>query len=168
MSPTNLIARRRQGLQGRHVLIGFIAFFGAVFLVNGAMIYSAISTYSGLVANEPYRKGLAYNERIAADERQGRLGWIETLELGRDGRVTFLLTEADGRAVRGLKVDGVLGRPSTNRLDVKVVLAETEPGRYETRTDSLAGGSWLVTLEARQQADAEPIYRTRRRLWLKP
>ena len=168
MSPTPLIARRRQGLQGRHVLIAFLAFFGAVFLVNGAMIYAAVSTYSGLVANEPYRKGLAYNERIAADERQRRLGWIETLQLGRDGRVTLLLTEPDGRAVRGLKVEGVLGRPSTNRLDVKLVLAETEPGRYEAQVAAMAQGSWLITLEARLQATAEPVYRSRRRLWLEP
>ena len=48
----------------------FLGFFGVVFVVNGAMIYSAVSTHSGLVANEPYRKGLHYNERIDADERQ--------------------------------------------------------------------------------------------------
>ena len=55
----------------------FLGFFATVFVVNGAMIYSAVSTHSGLVANEPYRKGLHYNERIAADERQARLGWTE-------------------------------------------------------------------------------------------
>ena len=87
MSPTNLIARRPQGLQGHHVLVAFIAFFGTIFLVNGALIYEAISTHTGLVANEPYRKGLAYNERIGADERQARLNWTETLQVGRDGHV---------------------------------------------------------------------------------
>jgi nitrogen fixation protein FixH len=61
-------APRQQGLRGGHVLGAFLGFFATVFVVNGALIYSAISTYSGLVANEPYRKGLQYNERIAADE----------------------------------------------------------------------------------------------------
>ena len=75
------------------------------------MIYEAVSTHTGLVANEPYRKGLAYNERIGADERQARLGWTETLQVGRDGHVALALAERDGRAVRGLKVEGVLGRP---------------------------------------------------------
>ena len=41
------------------MLWAFLAFFGTVFAVNGAMIYAAVSTYTGLVANEPYRKGLA-------------------------------------------------------------------------------------------------------------
>ena len=168
MSPTILIPRRPQGLQGRHVLGAFIAFFGTIFAVNGALIYSALSTHTGVVANEPYRKGLAYNERISADERQARLGWTETLEVGRDGHVTLVLAERDGRAVRGLKVEGLLGRPATNRYDVNLALVETAPGRYEAQTATVAEGSWLITLEARAQAGAEPIYRARRRLWLKP
>jgi nitrogen fixation protein FixH len=167
MSPTILIARRPHGLQGRHVLGIFLAFFGTVFAVNGALIYQAVSTHTGLVANEPYRKGLAYNERIGADERQARLGWSETLEVGRDGRVILVLAERDGRAVRGLEVEGVLGRPATNRYDVKLALSETAPGRYEAHMAAVAEGSWLVALEARAQAVAEPVYRTRRRLWLK-
>jgi nitrogen fixation protein FixH len=167
MSPTTLIERRPQGLQGRHVLGVILAFFGTVFLVNGAMIYSAVSTHTGLVANEPYRKGLAYNERIGADERQVRLGWTETLAVGRDGRIALALAERDGRAVRGMKVEGVLGRPATNRYDVRLELAETAPGRYEAQTAAIAEGSWLITLEARTPAGAEPVYRTRRRLWLK-
>jgi nitrogen fixation protein FixH len=168
MSPTTLIARRPRGLQGRHVLGVFLAFFGTVFVVNGALIYEAVSTHTGLVANEPYRKGLAYNERISADERQARLGWTETLEVRRDGHVTLALAERDGRAVRGLKVEGVLGRPATNRYDIKLVLAETAPGRYEAQTAAVTEGSWLIALEARAQAGDESIYRTRRRLWLMP
>ena len=92
MSPTVLPRRRRQqGVGGRHVLMVVLGFFGVVFVVNGVMIYSALSTHTGLVANEPYRKGLHYNERIEADERQARLGWSDSIEIGRDGRVTLLV-----------------------------------------------------------------------------
>ncbi len=54
-------------LTGRHVLLIFLAFFGSIFAVNGWFLYSALSTHTGVVAVEPYRKGLAYNERIARD-----------------------------------------------------------------------------------------------------
>ncbi len=169
MSPIVLpTARRQQGLQGRHVLGLFLAFFGVVFAVNGALIYSALSTHTGLVANEPYRKGLHYNERIAADERQAKLGWVETLEASRDGRVRLTLAAPDGRPVSGLGVAGVLARPATNRQDIKLALTETAPGRYEAQAGALARGSWLISLEARAPAVAEPIYRSRRRLWLDP
>jgi nitrogen fixation protein FixH len=170
MSPTVLpVARREHGLHGRHVLGIFLAFFAAVFLVNGAMIYSALSTHTGLVANEPYRKGLRYNERITADERQARLGWTDKLDVNLAGRVAIMLADGGGRPVSGLKIEAVLGRPATNRHDVRLMLAEAAPGRYEAHTAPLAEGAWLVALEARADSSAEePIYRSRRRLWLKP
>jgi nitrogen fixation protein FixH len=155
-------------LRGGHVLGAFLGFFAAILAVNGAMIYSAVSTHSGLVANEPYRKGLHYNDRIIAAERQALLGWTETLEVARDGRVRVTLAEAGGRPVPGMRVAGVLGRPSTNRHDVALALGETSPGQYEARTAPLAAGNWLVSLEARAHDEADPIYRSRRRLWLKP
>ena len=62
----------------------------------------------------------------------------------------------------------MLGRPATNRYDVKLALTETAPGRYEAQTAAIAEGSWLITLEAGARRTREPIYRTRRRLWLKP
>src|SRR5262245_16486250 len=169
MSPTTLPSAPRQaGLRGSHVLGGFLGFFAAVFLVNGAMIYSAVSTYSGLVANEPYRKGLHCNERIAAAERQANLGWTDALQVGRDGQVRLVLSDADGRPVRGMRVAGMLGRPSTNRQDVALQFVEDEPGQYEVRIAPLAEGNWLVSLDIRTHENADPIYRSRRRIWLKP
>jgi nitrogen fixation protein FixH len=153
-------------LRGVHVLAMIAAFFAVVFLVNGAMIYTALSTNTGVVGNEPYRKGLHYNERIAADVRQARLGWTETLSVGRDGRVAFTLASPDGRPVAGLRVAGVLGRPATDRHDIALALGEAAPGRYETRTPPLAAGSWMIALDARNGGSEDPIYRTRKRLWL--
>jgi nitrogen fixation protein FixH len=145
-----------------------LAFFGAVFAVNGWLIYAAVSTHTGLVANEPYRKGLAYNERIAAAERQAKLGWFEQLEFGRDGRILLTLAQPDSRPVHGLMVEGVLGRPASNRQDVMLRFIETAPGHYQALAPGMPAGSWLITLEARQSDGAEPIFRLRRRLWLKP
>jgi nitrogen fixation protein FixH len=171
MSPTVLPTARRkaEGLQGRHVLAVFLAFFAAVFIANGAMIYQAISTHTGLVANEPYRKGLHYNERIAAEARQAGLGWVDRLDVTRDGLVRLQLSWPDGRPVTNLKIEGVLGRPSTIRHDIRLALAERSPGNYEAKLAPLAEGNWIVALEVFSGSrEAEPIYRMRRRLWLKP
>jgi nitrogen fixation protein FixH len=168
MNPASLVARRPCNVNGRDVLALFLAFFGAIFAVNGALIYAAVSTHTGLVANEPYRKGLAYNERIFADEHQAQLGWSERLELGRDGHLRFVLAERDSRPVGGLRIRGVLGRAATNRHDVNLAFVETAPGQYEAQGPEIAAGSWLIALEARIAEGAEPTYRLRRRLWLKP
>jgi nitrogen fixation protein FixH len=169
VSPTTLPTTRRKAedLQGRHVLAVFLAFFAAVFVANGAMIYQALSTHTGLIANEPYRKGLHYNERIAADERQARLGWTDKLDVTQHGGIALVLTDSSGQPVSGLKVEAVLGRPATYRQDVRVALREVAPGRYEAQTAPLRAGSWLIALEA--LADAEdPVYRKKRRLWFSP
>jgi nitrogen fixation protein FixH len=168
MNPASLVARRPRNVNGRAVLAVFLTFFGAIFAVNGALIYAALSTHTGLVANEPYRKGLAYNERILADERQAQLGWSERLELGRDGHLRLALAARDSRPVGGLRVQGVLGRAATNRHDIDLAFVETAPGQYEAQGPELAAGSWLIALEARTAEGAQPTYRLRRRLWLKP
>jgi len=187
MSPTVLPAARRsglaarlqryvegggpagsdQGLTGRQVLGAFLTFFGAIFLMNGVLIYWAVATNSGLVANEPYRKGLHYNERIAADEQQKRLGWRDRIELTKDGLVALLLTDGAGQPVSGLKIETVLGRPATNRQDLRAAMVEVAAGHYEAGIAALDAGAWLVSLEARRDSE-DPIYRIRRRVWLRP
>ena len=168
MSPTSFLARRPRGLTGHDVLALMLAFFGAVIAVNGVLIYEALSTHAGPVGNEPYRAGLAYNERIGAAERQAQLGWSERLEFGRDGHAVFALAQRGGRPVQGLWVEGVLGRPASNRHDVKLAFIETAPGQYEAQTADVAAGTWLIVLEARPREGAAPTYRLRRRLWLTP
>lgn len=157
-------------LNGRHVLAAFLGFFAVIFAVNGVFLYSALSTHTGVVAQEPYRKGLEYNQRIAADERQSQLGWKETTAVARDGRLVVEIADGQGKPVAGLKIVGTLGRPSTERFDHKLAFTEPAPGRYEASAGALEAGGYLLYAEAfdSPRADAQPIYRTRQRLWLKP
>lgn len=163
-----LAAPEPRRLEGWHVLAMLVAFFSAIFAVNGYFLVSALSTYSGVVSVEPYRKGLAYNQRIAADEVQTALNWQVNVGAARSGEVTIDLTGSGGRAVEGLVISATLGRPSTGAFDKTLKFAEQSQGRYVSQGPTLEEGSWIITLEARKAAgDAEPVYRVRRRLWLK-
>jgi len=174
MSPTTLpAARRADGIDGRQVLLALLAFFGIVFAVNGVLLYQALSTHSGLVAQEPYRKGLQYNERIAASERQAALGWSSELAAETDGRVRVALRDAAGQPLAGLVVTGRLSRPASAGSDRALAFAETSPGQYVVEAGAIAPGAWQIDIEARETAASkplagEPVYRERRRLWLKP
>jgi nitrogen fixation protein FixH len=155
-------------LTGRHVLLCFLAFFGVIFAVNGYFLSVALSTHTGVVSVEPYRKGLKYNDRIAAAERQHALGWQDEISIAADGlRLTLVMRDRDGQPVRNLQVTGALGRPVTTREDVGLALVETEPGRYESALPAEEHGAYIATLEARG-ADGTPdvLYRTRKRLWV--
>lgn len=157
------------GLNGYHVLAVLVAFFGVVFAVNGVFLASALSTHTGVVSVEPYVKGLKYNERIAAGERQARLGWQETVEVAMDGRVVVALSDADGRPIQALKLSGSIGRPTTSRLDRTLAFAEVAPGRYLAESTPMEKGTWVLAVEAvSRDHGAEPVYRLRRRAWLKP
>jgi nitrogen fixation protein FixH len=155
-------------LSGRSVLAILIAFFGVVFAVNGYFAFAAINTYSGVVAQEPYRKGLTYNRRIQAGERQVDLGWTAELNANRDGDTRLVLADSDGRPVSGLTVRAILGRPSTGKFDRALAFVEIAPGNYLSTEVPLDDGNWIVTLTAHEANATEPILQLRRRLWLKP
>ena len=159
-------------LKGRHVLLALIGFFTIVFAANGVMIYLAVSTFGGLDTADAYRKGLAYNERVAAAESQAKLGWRDEIAyLPEARRLRVALTDAAGKAVSGLAVTAHLHRPATNRFDEELVLEQTGPGTYEVSAADLAAGWWTVDVEAhRREAhhDKAAHYEARRRLWIKP
>lgn len=173
MSPTMLPARHKPvGIQGRHVLLAMLAFFGVVLGVNALMLWQAIATHSGVVALEPYRKGLAYNARIAAGERQAALGWSVDVTLGKDGLVALALADASGKAVEGLVATGTLGRPTANHSDLRLRFAERQAGAYTADAGALEPGAWqldvVVHAAGAQGGAGEIVYRMRRWLWLTP
>lgn len=60
--------RTRKGIDGRHVLLGLVAFFGVMFVVNAIFVYFAVATFSGGDTSNPYQKGLHYDQMLEADE----------------------------------------------------------------------------------------------------
>ncbi len=155
------------GLDGRRVLMMLVGFFGTVFAVNFYFAYASISTNTGLVAEEPYVKGLGYNKRIAASDRQAGLHWTADLGVTTAGAVDLMLRDAAGEPVRGRVVALNIGRPATERFDRALVLAEAYPGIYSAATSGLEPGNWVVDAEVRSARGGETEFRLRRRLWLK-
>ena len=157
----------RRHLDGRHILAMCVAFFGVVFAVNGYMLYAALNTHTGVVSVEPYRKGLAYNERIAAGAQQAALGWHDSVDLEQNGTVTVHMTARDGSPLGGLTLSGVLGRPATARGDRDLAFTEVVPGQYRAMAGPVEPGTWMITLEAHDGGDRANLYRAKRRLWIK-
>jgi nitrogen fixation protein FixH len=159
-------ASKAKGVTGWHVLWTLLTALAIVSAVNGIFIYKAVSTYSGDVANEPYRKGLNYNQRIEADERQAQLGWNSQIDLrGDQGPVVVTLRQAGGEPVTGLAVAGEMGRAATRHDDVKFTARETSPGVYEAPVRA-GPGSWIVNFTAMRSGEGQPVFRARKRFCL--
>jgi nitrogen fixation protein FixH len=156
-------------LTGRHVLFILLGAFGVVFAVNGCMAYVALSTFNGSKARA-YSQGLRYNERIAAATAQAALHWSHKVELSEAGIVKVSFNNEAGSPVAGLNLKGEIGRPASNRFTSQLTFTENKPGVYTASPGVQEAGSWVVALAARRThaSDAQPVYRIKERLWLKP
>lgn len=159
---------RPRGLQGWHVLAILLGFFGSIFVVNGYFIFRSIATHSGVVSEEPYRKGLGYNQRIAANDRQAALDWRADLDVKATGAIRLSLLDAGGHPIVNERVALTVGRPATRSFDRTIPLTEIAPGIYGGMTHEFAAGAWIADANVQDAQNRETDYRIRRRLWLTP
>lgn len=159
--------RFAKGIEGRHVLMGLIGFFGVMLLVNGIFVYFAVATFSGGDTSDPYRKGLHYNDTLQAADRQAERGWqteVDYDDTSRRLRLSFLDKTAE--PVTGLRIGAKLSRPATDREDRIVKLTEVAQGIYAADV-ALAPGLWVISIASRERgATRDNVYRLKRRLFV--
>src|SRR5690606_32902882 len=103
MSSLPAFLRKNLFGEGRWIPWTFVGLFGIVLLANGIMVAVAFGSWTGLVERDHFRKGLRYNDRLAAAEAQAALGWrVEVKqENSRPGELALSLVLAgpEGRAL---------------------------------------------------------------------
>ena len=132
-------------IRGRWIPWLFVGMFLVVSAVNGVMIWYALSSWTGLAANEAYDQGLTYNRNLAAAARQARLGWSPKLSVRTDGdgaEIELAVTDAERRPVTDAAVVVDFERPTFEGADFAVALSAFAPGRYRARLASPQSGVW--------------------------
>ncbi len=129
---------------GKIILFCFLGFFGTVTLVNSIFIYAALRSNTGVVTENAYEKGLAYNKVLLAAANQPDLK--DKLNY-QDGVISWSLSDAEGAPVTGGKVTASFIRPVQDGADFLVPLAETSPGTYEATPKIPLQGLWTTRLE---------------------
>ena len=137
-------------ITGRHVLFGFVAFFGIIIAVNVFMAYSAVSTFPGLEVRNGYIASQSFDDRRAAQEA---LGWSARVEV-ENGRLSVAITDAEGRPVQAGNVSALVGRPTSNRDDFTPDLVFN--GTDYSAPVELAEGKWILHLKA-QSLQGQPF-----------
>jgi nitrogen fixation protein FixH len=147
----------------------FVAFFGVVLAANGAMIWIAFATWTGLETEGAYQKGLAYNRTLAATRAQEALGWRVGLDLAATaGRLAVLeLTLADryGDLIEDAEVMAAFVRPTQAGHDVQFPVPHTHAGVYVAEATLPFAGLWELHLTIQSGGDT---YLMRRRINLRP
>lgn len=135
----------------------FIAAFGVVIAVNGVMIKLAVDSFSGVDTENPYERGLAYNDTLAAVRAQEALGWRVEFDAapargeaapGRRVAVEARFLDREGRALAGLAVRVLLVRPAAQGHDVELALVARGGGRYAAQTALPLAGQWDLRIVA--------------------
>ncbi|WP_193771489.1 FixH family protein, partial [Candidatus Magnetaquicoccus inordinatus] len=93
-------------------LTAIVLFFLVVFAVNALMIRLSLQSWTGEVTDEPYRKGLAFNQTLSAQQAQDALGWQVKLEhapllVGKQERLQVVIRNAQGQPLRDASLQGV-------------------------------------------------------------
>ena len=126
----------------------FVAGMAVVIVVNGVMVFFALGTWTGLETEGHYRKGLAYNENLAAARAQQERGWQVDLEFSPDGAVGVSFRDRDGVPLEDLAVQVLAVRPSHEGHDVAGDLIHVGAGRYRGRLEIPLPGQWDLRVHA--------------------
>ena len=130
--------------KGTWVLMSFVAFFGVIIAVNSIFITNALSSYSGVITENPYRKGIAYNQVLQAVEEQPTL---EQSASYKDGVLYWnLLDEHDQPLTADVHVNMVLA--IKDGFDYQLPLEQSDPGRYHAAINTAHKGLWHAHLKA--------------------
>lgn len=138
----------------------FAAGMAVVVAVNGALIYFATTTWSGLSVERAYEKGLAYNRAIAAAARQEALGWQFAVRLKSEAGQTRVMVDAvdrDGRPIEGLRIAATLARPVEAGMGRQLVLQPDGVGHYIASLERLRPGQWQTYLVVSRGEDVAAI-----------
>lgn len=154
---------------GRTILFWLLGFFAIVFAANIVFVWFAVDSWTGLAAEESYRRGVDYNQVLDRATRQDALGWTvesEFVQTGANsGALSLRLFDSNGLAITDRRVKATLRRPVVEGLDFEVVLPMTTSRHYLTQIVLPFPGQWDVRFEV-SQIGAQP-YLIETRIWSK-
>ena len=115
------------------------------------MLWLAIDSNDGLVADDYYKQGLAINQVIRRDQAAAELRYRAQAFLSDDGsRIRVVVSSASG-ATLPPTLQLRLAHPTRAGKDQAKVLSAQPGGLYETSLPPLAAGRWVVTIEDTQK-----------------
>lgn len=122
-------------------------FFVVQFAGFGWFYHLASTSYTGLVTEQAYEKGLQYNQTITKAEEQAQLGWTATIVKGEDG-IRLSLRDQDKKPLSGATVFLWLVRPVHSGVDQKLQMKQSEAGVYYAPVAVPEKGLWEARIEA--------------------
>ncbi len=117
----------------RKLLVILLTVFAVVMSVNIVMVWFAITSNTGVVTENAYEEGLAYNKTLAEQAREAGLGWSVVRNVADfPVRLVYALSDARGAPLGGAWVRVKATRPMGNDegSEFEMELKEFTDGTY--------------------------------------
>jgi len=138
----------------RKALWIIIGSFLIVLSVNMALVYFALSTWTGLETEHNFVRGLAYNQNIEGARRQQALGWKmiikPTFGDGKSGVFDINFSDREGNPLSGLTVKVFAVRPTSEGFDREFIARPVAAGTYQSVFALPLPGVWDLRVVARR------------------
>ncbi|MCC7305126.1 MAG: FixH family protein [Alphaproteobacteria bacterium] len=128
----------------------FVAFFAVIAVIDGVFVTIAVRTQTGMVTEQAYEKGLAYDKILDKATAQSRLDIKQRAEFA-DGVLSWSVAGENGMAFENIKVTAHFFRPVQDGYDFNIELKKARDGMYEGRPEFPLPGAWTARLEATWQ-----------------
>jgi len=125
----------------------FVWGFVVVLAANAIMVFFAFDSFTGVSTDDAYRRGLGFNEQLAAKQKAAALGWQVAARLDRKeagGRLVLALHDKAGVPLSSAAVRAEFRRPIERGLDFTVALTPRGAGRYVAPVRAPRAGQWQV------------------------
>lgn len=129
--------------RGRWIPWVFVGGMLVVVAVNMVLVYSALTTFTGVTTGQAYDRGRTYNQVLAEAARQDALGWTARVTLD-GGTLEVAVADREGLPVRG-RLEGVLLRPLEG-TELALEFFAAGPGRFRATAAPPARGQWEARL----------------------
>ncbi len=136
----------RQKGSGKFILGCFLGFFALICAVDGLFVYTAIHTNTGVVTEQAYEKGLAYNDTLSRAQNQPD---IRNESSYSNGVFRWTLSDLENAPINSAKVNVLFFRPVKDGYDFELPLAYKGNGVYEAKVDFPLQGLWTAKLNAK-------------------
>ncbi len=127
----------------------FVLFFVVLALLDGTFVYLAVSSHTGVVTEQAYEKGLAYNDLLQRAEEQAQTALKQKVLYSQEnGILRWTLHDKNGAPLEQAVVTAHIIRPVQDGYDFDIVLLHKGEGVYEVPVKTPLIGQWVAKLEA--------------------
>lgn len=132
-------------LNGWWVFAAFAAFFGVVIAVNTVFITQALKSHSGVVTDDAYKKGLAFNDLLNEARHQPELN---NEVIFKNGELLWVLKQPSGANIQNAQVTANFMRPVKDGDDFSLPMRYEGDGIYRIEPNFPYKGVWTLQLSA--------------------